>query len=159
MKTSSNIALTKFVVAAVLFFAWAVIQWALQPQKPIYDLLGGLVAGSDTHVALLGWVSSTLVAAVYYLFPLTTARPIAWHRVMALGFWVWVIAVVVNGIVMISTGIRAGTPLVAGAEGAPFDTLIGPNTMVIGIIRIIQVLIAALFIVEIVISARRQLAK
>lgn len=162
MNTFSNSGLTKFVVAAVLFFGWAVIQGALQSQKPIHDFLVGparIIVGAHTHIALLGWVSLTLVAAVYYLFPLISGKPIAWPRVIKLVFWVWVIAVAVNGIIMITVGVRAGNAFAAGVKGPQLDTLMGPYMMVIGMISIIQALIALLFIAQIVVSATRQPAR
>ncbi|MBI4333931.1 MAG: cbb3-type cytochrome c oxidase subunit I [Chloroflexi bacterium] len=158
MKNSNNTGLTKFVVASVMFFGWAVIQGATQAQKPVHDFLVGparIIVGAHTHIALLGWVSLTLVAAVYYLLPLFSGKPIAWPRLTSLIFWVWVIATALNGLFMITIGIRAGNAFAAGVKGPQLEALMGPYMMVIGMISIIQALVILLFVVQVIVSARR----
>ena len=98
----TNKRLVKFIVAAVLFFAWGVIQGALQAQQPIHEFIGqgpaGIIVGAHVHVNLLGWVSLMLVALIYYLVPVLTSKPIAAPRLIDWIFWIFVVAFTINAV-------------------------------------------------------------
>src|SRR3990172_7376911 len=106
-----NKRLVKFLVAAVIFFAWGIIQGALQAQKPIHDFIAlgpaNIIVGAHAHVSTLGWVSLSLMALIYSLLP-QLGKPIAWPKLIDWIFWVFVIALTINTIIMITVGIRAG---------------------------------------------------
>ena len=58
-----NRRLVKFVWAAAIFFAWTVIQGAVQEMVPAVRALteqgpGGMLTGVHTHMGLMGWMFS-----------------------------------------------------------------------------------------------------
>ena len=61
-----NRRLVKFIWAALIFFAWTIIQGAVQVQDPVRTLLdqgpGGMIGGAHTHIGLMGWMSLALMA-------------------------------------------------------------------------------------------------
>src|SRR3972149_8298536 len=125
-----NRRLVKFIVAAVLYFAWGVIQGALQAQGPIHEFLGQgpaeIIVGAHVHVNTLGWVSLMLVALVYYLVPILTNKPIAAPRLINWIFWVFVVAFTIEAVLMITVGIRAGNAFIAGVVGPQLEELMAP---------------------------------
>ena len=108
----TNRRLVKFVVAAVLFYAWNTIQGAIQAQGPIHEFIeqgpAGIIVGAHVHVGLLGWVSLALAALIYYLVPVLTNKPIAAPRLIDWIFWIWVIDGTIEWVLMIIVGIVAG---------------------------------------------------
>ena len=157
---ATNQRLVKFIVAAVLFFGWGVIQGAIQAQKPIHDFLmqgpAEIIVGAHVHVNTLGWVSLMLVALVYYLVPILTNKPIAAPRLINWIFWIFVIAFTINAVLMITVGIRAGNAFAAGIVGPPLDALVAPYMMPIGILSIICGIVFLTFVVQILVSIARK---
>src|SRR3989304_9038209 len=152
----ANQRLVKFIVAAVLYFAWGVIQGALQAQGPIHEFLGqgpaGIIVGAHVHVNLLGWVSLMLVALVYYLVPILTNKPIVAPGLINWIFWIFVVAFTINAILMITVGIRAGNAFIAGTVGPQLEALMAPYMMGIGILSIICGIVWLIFVVQILVS-------
>jgi cbb3-type cytochrome oxidase subunit 1 len=156
----TNNRLVKFIVAAVLFFAWGVIQGALQALQPIHDFLGqgpaSIIVGAHTHINLLGWVSLMVAALIYYLVPVLTRKPIAAPRLINWIFWIWVVALLVGAILMIVVGIVGGNAFIAGAKGPQLGAVVGPFMMPIGIISIIWAIVMLMFVVQILVSVARK---
>src|SRR3990172_8852189 len=137
----TNQRLVKFIVAAVLYFAWGVIQGALQAQQPIHEFIAqgpaGIIVGAHVHVNLLGWVSLMVVALVYYLVPILTNKPIAAPRLINWIFWVFVVAFTIEAVLMIAVCINAGNAFIAGVVGPQLEALMAPFMLPIGILSII----------------------
>ena len=156
----TNKRLVKFIIAAVLFFAWGVIQGALQAQGPIHEFLeqgpAGIIVGAHVHVNLLGWVSLMVVTLVYYLVPILTNKPIAAPRLIDWIFWVFVVAFTINAVLMITVGIVAGNAFIAGTVGPQLEAIMIPYMMPIGILSIICGLVWLTFVVQILVSVGRK---
>lgn len=156
----TNHRLVKFIVAAVLYFAWGVIQGALQAQGPIHEFIeqgpAGIIIGAHVHVALLGWVSLMLVALVYYLVPVLTNKTIAAPRLIDWIFWIFVVAFTIEAILMITVGIRAGNAFIAGVEGPQLEALMTPYMISIGILSIVCGIVFLMFVAQILVSVARK---
>ena len=156
----TNKRLVKFIVAAVLFFAWATIQGALQAQGPIHEFIeqgpAGIIVGAHVHVGLLGWVSLTLVALIYYLVPVLTSKPIAAPRLIDWIFWIFVVALTIQSVLMITVGIVAGNAFIAGTVGPQLEAIMAPYMMPIGILSIICGIVWLAFVVQILVSITRK---
>lgn len=154
-----NRRLVKFLVAAVIFFAWAIIQGALQAQKPIHDFItlgpATIIIGAHVHIGLLGWVALALWGNIYYLLPLL-GKPISWPKLIDWIFWIFVITLAINSIIMITVGIRAGNAFNTGIKGPQLDTLMQPYMMTIGMLSIICAIVGLLFVIQILVSASRK---
>lgn len=156
----TNKRLVKFIVAAVLYFAWGIIQGALQAQGPISEFIrqgpAGIIVGAHVHVNLLGWVSLMVVALVYYLVPILTSKPIAAPRLIDWIFWVFVVVFTILAILMITVGIRAGNAFSAGVVGPQLEALMAPYMITIGILSIICALVFVTFVVQILVTIGRK---
>ena len=156
----TNKRLVKFIVAAVLFFAWGVIQGALQAQGPIHEFLeqgpAGIIVGAHVHVNLLGWVSLMLVALVYYLVPILTNKSIAAPRLIDWIFWVFVVALTLQSVLMITVGIVAGNAFVAGTVGPQLEAIMTPYMIPIGILSIICGIVWLAFVIQILVTIGRK---
>lgn len=159
--STENRRLVKFIVASVIFFAWAIIQGAIQAQKPVHDFIAlgpaNIIIGAHAHVGILGWIALILWANVYYLLPLL-GKPIAWPRLIDWLFWIFVIAQAINSIIMITVGVRAGNAFKAGIKGPQLDALMTPYMMTIGMLSILLAIIGLLFIIQVLVSASRKTA-
>lgn len=155
-----NKRLVKFVAAALMFFAWGVIQGAIQAQKPVHDFIsmgpGQIIIGAHVHVLLLGWVSMMGAASVYYLVPVLTGKPIAGPRLIDWIFWIWAIVTAIMGILMIWVGIVAGNALIGGIRGPQLDAVMAPFMMIIGMLSIIAAIILTIFVIQILASICRK---
>jgi cbb3-type cytochrome oxidase subunit 1 len=155
-----NRRLVKFIVAAVLFFAWGVVQGALQAQGPIHEFIeqgpAGIIVGAHAHVNLLGWVSLTLVALVYYLIPILTNKPIAAPGLINWIFWVFVVAFFINSVLMITVGIVAGNAFIAGTVGPQLEAIMTPYMIPIGILSIICGIVWLTFVIQILVTVGRK---
>ena len=156
----TNKRLVKFIVAAVLFFAWGVIQGALQAQKPIHDFLqqgpANIIVGAHVHINLLGWVSLMLAASIYYLVPVLTNKPIVAPRLIDWIFWLWTIDLVIMAVFMITVGIVSGNAFAAGIVGPKLDAIMTPYMIPIGIISILCAIIELTFVVQVLASLTRK---
>ncbi|MDP3879486.1 MAG: cbb3-type cytochrome c oxidase subunit I [Dehalococcoidales bacterium] len=156
----TNKRLVKFIVAAVLFFAWGVVQGALQAQGPIHEFItqgpAAIIVGAHVHVNLLGWVSLLLAAVVYYLVPVLSGKPIAAPRLINWIFWVFVIGFTIQAVLMITVGIRAGNAFIAGVVGPQLEALMTPYMMPIGILSIICGIVWLMFVVQILVTVGRK---
>ena len=154
-----NHQLPKFLVAAVLFFAWGTVQGALQAQQPVHDFLqqgpAAIIVGAHTHIGTLGWVSLPLFAVIYYLAPILSGKPIAWQGFIDWLFWLWVIALAVMAALMIMVGVLAGSAFAVGVRGPGLDALMAPYMIAIALLGILLAVLALLFVVQVLVSLNR----
>ena len=157
---STNRRLVKFIWAAVLFFAWTVIQGAIQGAVPSVHALtqsgpGGMITGVHTHIGLMGWMSLALMAAVYYLVPISSGKSIAWPKLIEWIFWIFVVAGVSSSVLLIIGGVVAGNAFAAGLTGARLQALITTYAMPAGIMCTIAGIAGLMFVVQILVSLCR----
>lgn len=152
--------LTKFYVAAAIFFGWATIQGATQAQKPVHDFLGkgdaGIMIGGHAHVGTLGWISLALMGTLYYLVPLFSEKPLSWPGLVKWIFWIETIAIAAMGALMLAAGIRSGTAYNDGLRGTALDDVVTPMMIPVGILSLICGITALLFVAQIVHTAAKK---
>jgi len=159
---NDNKSLTKFFVASALFFIWVTVQGAIQAQQPVHEFLqlgpAGIIGGAHVHIGTLGWISMTLMGVLYYLVPLVSGKPLSWPRLVNWVFWIEVITIPLNAVLMIAAGISGGRAFQAGVRGEALNAVTGPYMMLIGIVSIVCGLVAILFAVQIIHTATKQAA-
>jgi len=159
---SNNKSLTKFFVAAAVFFIWVTVQGAIQAQRPVHEFLeqgpAGIIVGAHTHIGLLGWVSLTLMGALYYLVPLVSGKSLSWPGMVNWVFWIETITIAVNGVLMILAGISGGRAFQAGVMGPELDAVLGPYMTPISLFSILCGLVAIAFAVQIIHTAVKRAA-
>lgn len=157
---ATNPRLVKFIIAAVLFFAWGVIQGALQAQGPIHEFIeqgpAGIIVGAHVHVNLLGWVSLMLMALIYYLVPVLSNKSIAAPRLIGWIFWIFVIDIAIMAALMITVGIVAGSAFGAGIVGPQLEAIMTPYMIPIGMLSILCAIVLLTFVVQILVSVARK---
>lgn len=157
---NDNKPLTKFFVAAALFFIWVTVQGALQAQQPIHDFLqlgpAAIIIGAHTHIGTLGWVSMSLMGALYYLVPLVSGKPLSWPRLVKWVFWIEAILLPLNAAAMIAAGISGGNAFQAGVTGDALNAVLGPYMILVGLLSIVCGLVAILFSVQIIHTATKR---
>jgi len=154
-----NRRLVKFVWAALIFFAWSVIQGAIQVQDPVRTLLeqgaGGMIGGAHTHIGLMGWISLALMAVFYYVVPRITSKPIVWPKLIEWIFWIFVVCSATASALMITGGVIGGSAFAAGVKGTQLDSLILPYAMSAGLLCTIAAIASLMFVVQIMVSLTR----
>lgn len=157
---NSNKSLTKFFVASALFFIWVTVQGALQAQKPVHDFISlapaAIIVGAHVHIGTLGFIGMALQGIFYYLVPLLSGKPLSWPRLVNWVFWITVVTVVLNAVLMIGAGISGGTAFQAGIKGEALDAVLGPYMMPIGIVSLVCGVIAIVFAVQIIHTALKK---
>lgn len=152
--------LSKFYVAAALFFGWATVQGAIQSQKPVHDFLGkgdaGIIIGAHAHIGTLGWISLALMGTLYYLVPLFSEKPLSWPGLVKWIFWIETVLIAATGALMLAAGIRSGMSYNDGLRGTALDDAIAPLMLPVGILSIICGIIALLFVAQIVHTATKK---
>lgn len=159
---SDNRRLTKFFVAAALFFVWVTVQGAIQAQGPVHEFLeqgpAGIIVGAHVHIGTLGWISLALIGALYYLVPVVSGKSLSWPRLVDWVFWIATVTIVLNSILMIAAGISGGNAFRAGVTGPELNAILGSYMMPIGIISIICALVFVVFAVQIIHTAAKRSA-
>ena len=155
-----NRRLTKFVWAAVIFFAWTLIQGAVQEMVPGVRALteagpGGMITGVHTHMGLMGWMSLVLMAAIYYLVPNISGKTIVWPRLIEWIFWIFAISGVVACVLLLIGGVVGGSAFAAGVKGPQLMAIITPYLMPAGVFCTISAIAGLMFVVQILVSLTR----
>ena len=156
-----NRRLVKFIWAALIFFAWSLIQGFIQGGVESVRLFmeagpGGLIGHAHTHIGLMGWTSLPLMAAIYYLVPVFSGKPIAWPKLIEWVFWIFVVGTAVNGVLTIIGGAVAGNAFAAGVKGAQLSSTISAYMMPAGIFCTIAAIAGLMFVVRILVSLTRR---
>ena len=154
-----NPRLVKFIWAAAIFFAWAMIQGAVITQEPVRLFVeagpGGMVSMAKTHVGLMGWMSLALMATLYYIVPLISGKSIVWPKLIDWVFWIFAVCGAAAGALMTIAGIVGGSAFAAGVKGPQLTSIIMPYAMPGGIMCTICVIAALMFVVQILVSLSR----
>ncbi len=151
-----NRRLVKFIIAAAIFFAWALIQGAIITQEPVRLFVeagpGHMISVAKTHLGLMGWMSLALMVAFYYIAPIISGKSIVWPRLIEWIFWIFVVCTAVAGALMTIAGIVGGNAFAAGVSGAELGSIIVPYAMPAGILCTISVIAGLMFVVQILVS-------
>ncbi len=154
-----NRCLVKFIWAALIFFAWSIIQGAVQVQDPVRTLLeqgpGGMIGGAHTHIGLMGWISLALMAAFYYIVPNISSKPIVWPKLIGWIFWLFVVCSAAGGALMTIGGVVGGSAFAAGVKGPQLESIIIPYAMSAGLLCTISAIAGLMFVVQILVSLSR----
>ena len=154
-----NPRLVKFIWAAAIFFAWAMIQGAVITQEPVRIFMeagpGSMISAAKTHIGLLGWMSLALMATFYYIVPLISGKSIVWPRLIEWIFWIFVVCGAAAGALMTIAGVVGGNAFAAGVTGPQLGAIITPYAMPGGILCTICVIAALMFVVQILVSLAR----
>ena len=151
-----NRSLVKFIWAALIFFAWTLIQGAVITQEPIRLFVeagpGGLISMAKTHIGLMGWMSLTLMAATYYFVPIFSGKSIVKPKLIEWIFWIFVICTGVAGALMTIAGVIGGQAFAAGVKGSALNAVITPYAMPGGILCTICAIAGLIFVVQVLVS-------
>ena len=154
-----NPRLVKFIWAAAIFFAWAMIQGAVITQEPVRLFVaagpGGMISFAKTHVGLMGWMSLALMAVLYYIVPIISGKSIVWPKLIEWVFWIYVVCGAVAGALMTIAGVVGGSAFAAGVTGAQLKGVIMTYAMPAGLLCTISVIAALMFVVQILVSLAR----
>jgi len=155
-----NQRLVKFIWAAAIYLAWTVIQGAIQGGVPgvnaiTHSPVGGLLTSAHTHIGLMGWMTLALMAAIYYLVPIISGKPIVWPKLIEWIFWIFVVCGTVTTVLLIIGGSVAGNAFFAGVKGAELEATVMTYAMPAGILCTITAIMCVLFVVQILVSLSR----
>ncbi len=152
--------LVKFIWAALIFFAWSIIQGAVQVQDPVRTLLeqgpGGMIGGAHTHIGLMGWMSLALITVFYYIVPIISSKPIVWPKLIDWIFWIFVVCSAAGSALMIVGGAVGGNAFASGVKGAQLDSIILPYAMSAGLLCTVSAIAGLMFVVQILVSLSRR---
>ena len=151
-----NRSLVKFIWAALIFFAWTLIQGAVITQEPIRLFVetgpGKMISVAKTHVGLTGWVSLALMAVIYYIEPIISGKSIVWPKLIEWIFWIWVVCTTVGIVLLMIAGVRGGSAFATGVKGAALGGIIRPYAMPAGLLCTISVIASLMFVVQILVT-------
>jgi cbb3-type cytochrome oxidase subunit 1 len=152
-----NPRLVKFIIAAVIFFAWTCIQGAVM--GPMHEFLqlgpAGMIQAAHSHLGCSGWTGFGLMAAIYCLLPIISGKSIVWPKLIEWIFWIFVVCVTIGSILMIIAGVVGGSALAAGAKGPQLSSIIMLYAMPAGLLCTISVIAGLMFVVQILVSLAR----
>jgi cytochrome c oxidase cbb3-type subunit 1 len=148
---------TKFFLASALFFVWVTVQGAIQAQEKVHEFLelptGSIIVGAHVHIGTLGWIGLTIMGLLYYLVPKLVDKPLSWPKLVNWIFWIDVIVIPLNAILMIMAGYSGVNAYLSGVGPEELEAVIGPYMMGIGILSLICGLVSVLFAIQILHTA------
>jgi cbb3-type cytochrome oxidase subunit 1 len=154
-----NRRLVKFIWAAMIFFAWSLIQGAIITQGPIRLFIqegpGHIISTVHTHIGIMGWLSLALMATIYYQVPIFNGKPIVWPKLIGWIFWVLVVCFAATGVLMLIAGIVGGQAFADGVKGEELRSIVIPYAMPGGILCTITAIAGLMFVVQIFVSLTR----
>jgi len=78
------------IIYSIIGFSWGAMMGGIAEFRHFVDnrLHGNLIVRAHTHVNLLGWVEMAIFAAIYYIVPRLTQRPIYSLKLVKAHFWI-----------------------------------------------------------------------
>jgi len=154
-----NRRLVKFIWAAMIFFAWALIQGAVITQAPVRLFLqegpGHMISIVHTHIGLMGWLSLALMATIYYQVPIFSGKALAWPKLIEWIFWIVVVCLAACGVLMMVAGIVGGQAFADGVRGEELKGIVYPYALPGGILCTVSAIAGLMFVVQIMVSLSR----
>ena len=78
----------KFFFAAIIYLVFAVTLGIFMATGKAYSIFPGNVSAAHAHLAVLGFVSMTIVGAMYQMFPMLSLRELYSIRIGSVSFWI-----------------------------------------------------------------------
>ena len=154
-----NRRLVKFIWAAMIFFAWTLLQGFITTPQPIRMLLqegpATIISAVHTHIGVMGWLSLALMATIYYQVPIFSGKPIVWPRLTGWIFWIFVICLAACGVFMLTAGIIGGQAYSDGIRGEELKNIVMFYGLSGGIFCLISAIAGMMFVVQIFVSLSR----
>jgi len=154
-----NRRLVKFIWAAMIFFAWALIQGAIITPLPVRLFIqegpGTLISAVHTHIGVMGWLTLALMATIYYQVPIFSGKPIVWPKLIEWVFWVWVVCLAAGSVLMLIAGIVGGQAFADGVKGEELQSIVIFYGMFGSILCMITAIAGLMFVVQIFVSLSR----
>ncbi len=77
------------IIYSIIGFGWGAVMGGLRPLREFvdYSTYGHKIVLAHTHVNLLGWVEMAIFAALYYVVPRLSGRPIYSVPLVKVHFW------------------------------------------------------------------------
>jgi len=151
---SDNKKITRFFAASAFFFIWVTLQGALQAQQPIHQFLelgpAGIIIGAHVHIGTLGWIGMGLMGVFYHMVPKLSGNPLSWPKMVDWIFWIDLVVIILNGVLMIAAGIVGGHAAQAGMSQDAINAAITPYMIGIGIVSLICGLVSMAYAVQII---------
>ncbi len=154
-----NRRLVKFIWAAIIFFAWALIQGVIIKQEPVRLFIqegpGTIINLVYTHIGFMGWLSLALMATIYYQVPIFSGKPIVWPKLNQWIFWVFVVCIAASNVIMLIAGIVGGQAFADGVKGEELQSIVIFYGMSGSILCMITAIAGLMFVVQIFVSLTR----
>jgi len=154
-----NRRLVKFIWTALIFFAWSLIQGAVQSQEPVRLFMeqgpAAMIGVAHVHIGLTGWMSLALMAVFYYIVPIFSGKSIVWLKLIEWIFWIFVVCTAVGGVLMIIGGLVGGNAFAAGVTSAVLGSIIMTYAMPAKILCTISAIAGLMFVVQVLVSLGR----
>ena len=148
--------LVKFIWAAMIFFAWTLIQGIIISPAPVRLLIqegpATLISAVHTHIGVMGWLSLSLAATIYYQVPIFCGKPIVWPKLIGWIFWIWVVCLAAASIFMLIAGIIGGQAFADGVKGEELSNIIIPYGLSANLLCVIAAIAGLMFVVQIFVS-------
>jgi len=154
-----NRRLVKFIWAAIIFFAWVLIQGVIISPQPIRMFLqegpATLISAVHTHIGVMGWLSLLLMATIYYQVPIFSGKPIVWPKLIGWIFWIWVACLTAAGVLMLIAGIVGGQAFAEGVRGKELASIVIFYGIPGNILFMITAVAGLMFVVQVLVSLSR----
>jgi len=159
---ATNRRLVKFIWATAIFFAWSLIMGIiLSAVDPVREFVhmgwpASMISGVHTHIGLMGWMSLALMAALYYIMPNISGKPIVWPRLIEWIFWIFTICHAASQVLIMIAGIVGGSAFAAGVKGPQLGSIVAAYAMPGGIFCTITAIAGVMFVIQILVSISRR---
>ena len=122
-----------FAVGLVFFVGGALALFAAAPYLAVGSYLSPQVTAA-THFFTLGWITTSIMGALYQLFPVVLTKQVRWPRLAGVTLWVYA-----PGLAVFVAGLFAGAPAI---------TVVGAAALAVGILLFLTNLAGTLASVE-----------
>ncbi len=77
------------IIYSIIGFGWGALMGGIKDFRNFvdYSAYGRLIVRAHTHINLLGWVEMAIFAALYYVVPRLSGRPIHSVKLVKVHFW------------------------------------------------------------------------
>ncbi len=77
------------IIYSIIGFSWGALMGGIKDFRNFvdYSAYGRLIVRAHTHINLLGWVEMAIFAALYYVVPRLSGRPIHSVKLVKVHFW------------------------------------------------------------------------
>ncbi len=122
------------IIYSIIGFSWGALMGGIAEFRYFVDhrLHGDLIVRGHTHINLLGWVEMAIFAAVYYVVPRLTKRPIYSLTLVKVHFWVHNVGVIGMVVFFVMAGTMGGMASVTSSP-QEVEVIVKPLLAIMGI--------------------------